>query len=251
MTPFEEASFPPEELQRVFNKTFAELATNRELQREAFGRENPSIEEIEKVVREIVERESKGQVFLNDKYQVIKRDNAPEPGCGWPDLVYLSIKRIDKQPIHDWRELQEIKNQPPRRCSEPVPSVGHQAARHLFPIWVHRPDGIRPKHRRIGESTAGERRQGMKNYKIRYSVEAWNKQPENFGEPVMKGVRPTNDKYGYCDQLFLVSIVETEDDKLSMLMMDSEAGGPPSKETLLMMKKLIEHHLAEHSGEEK
>lgn len=27
-----------------------------------------------------------------------------------PDLVHLSIKLIDKSPVHDWRHLQEIKN---------------------------------------------------------------------------------------------------------------------------------------------
>lgn len=28
----------------------------------------------------------------------------------WPGMSHLSIKRRDKEPIHDWRELQEIKN---------------------------------------------------------------------------------------------------------------------------------------------
>lgn len=50
------------------------------------------------------------EVYLNDTYQVnIKR-------IKWIDgiddkLVHISIKRIDKQPIHDWRDLQDIKNQ--------------------------------------------------------------------------------------------------------------------------------------------
>lgn len=50
------------------------------------------------------------QIFLNDKYQVSMRimhaDN-PE----FPDIIHLSIKRLDKEPIHDWRELQAIKNE--------------------------------------------------------------------------------------------------------------------------------------------
>ena len=58
-------------------------------------------------------------VFRNDLYQVQLRWE-PEtmklrrigPGRmqAMPDLVHVSIKLIDKSPIHDWRHLQEIKN---------------------------------------------------------------------------------------------------------------------------------------------
>jgi hypothetical protein len=44
-----------------------------------------------------------GEVFDNGKYQVIVR--AEQEGWEW-----LSIKRKDREVIHDWRELQEIKN---------------------------------------------------------------------------------------------------------------------------------------------
>lgn len=44
------------------------------------------------------------EVWMNDLYQVsVMR--------GTDKSVHLSIKRIDKEPIHDWRDLQEIKNQ--------------------------------------------------------------------------------------------------------------------------------------------
>lgn len=57
------------------------------------------------LMREAVE----GEFYLNDTYQVCKRTIAvPE---GWPEMVWLSIKRRDRDPIHDWRELQEIKDQ--------------------------------------------------------------------------------------------------------------------------------------------
>lgn len=49
-------------------------------------------------------------VFLSSEYQVVVRDLNPEEkrrGKWW----HLSIKRVDRQPIHDWRDLQEIKNQ--------------------------------------------------------------------------------------------------------------------------------------------
>lgn len=58
----------------------------------------------EKLVRE----ESSGEFWLNDKYQVRCRYlNGP----GAQPMAHLSIKRLDREPVHDWRELQEIKNQ--------------------------------------------------------------------------------------------------------------------------------------------
>ena len=56
------------------------------------------------------------RIFRNDRYQVLVTDCTPDlsvsppEGCGFPPLVWLSIKRIDREPIHDWRELQDIKN---------------------------------------------------------------------------------------------------------------------------------------------
>jgi hypothetical protein len=41
-------------------------------------------------------------VYVNDEYQV-------NMSCD-SNIIHLSIKRIDKEPIHDWRDLQEIKN---------------------------------------------------------------------------------------------------------------------------------------------
>lgn len=43
-------------------------------------------------------------VWLNDRYQVWRRD----AGHG---MIHLSIKRRDKKPVHDWRHLQQIKNE--------------------------------------------------------------------------------------------------------------------------------------------
>lgn len=46
--------------------------------------------------------------FINDKYQVnVKFDDETNQ---WQGLVWLSIKRHDKEAIHDWRDLQIIKN---------------------------------------------------------------------------------------------------------------------------------------------
>jgi hypothetical protein len=46
--------------------------------------------------------------FVNDLYQVNVKEIKDEDGRPW---MYLSIKRRDKKPIHDWRALQRIKNE--------------------------------------------------------------------------------------------------------------------------------------------
>ena len=87
MEPFEEAAFSEEALS-------VEHWISKGLTRE----------DAEKAVAGMV-----GQVFVNDLYQVHVRlwqwpDRSPA------DLWHLSIKRRDRETIHDWRELQEIKN---------------------------------------------------------------------------------------------------------------------------------------------
>jgi hypothetical protein len=51
------------------------------------------------------------KVFINDVYQVNIRECTSEEQWGFPPMVWLSIKRIDKSPMHDWRELWLIKNE--------------------------------------------------------------------------------------------------------------------------------------------
>jgi hypothetical protein len=48
-------------------------------------------------------------LWMNDVYQVDRRDCGPDPAEG--RMIWLSIKRIDKEPIHDWRDLQRIKSE--------------------------------------------------------------------------------------------------------------------------------------------
>jgi len=50
------------------------------------------------------------EIWINSYYQVcLKRILAP---TGWPcDMIHLSIKRLDKHPLHDWRHFQWIKNE--------------------------------------------------------------------------------------------------------------------------------------------
>ncbi len=59
------------------------------------------------------------KVWVNDQYQVAI-DMNPRHGFPGTKLWHLSIKRFDREPIHDWRDLQEIKN---RLCGENVEAI--------------------------------------------------------------------------------------------------------------------------------
>ena len=59
---------------------------------------NISIKDLELIYNET----KKDLVYINDEYQVNVK-NAK-------NYIHLSIKRIDKEPVHDWRDLQQIKN---------------------------------------------------------------------------------------------------------------------------------------------
>lgn len=61
-----------------------------------------------KMTREEVEasviEEEKQEIWMNDVYTVVKRP-------AQPGIIWLSIKRTDKEICRDWRDFQEIKNQ--------------------------------------------------------------------------------------------------------------------------------------------
>jgi len=66
---------------------------------------------------------SRDEIWFNNIYQVNVRkrtgpgsfDTFGEVFNGFPkengEVAWLSIKRLDKEPIHDWRDLQRIKNE--------------------------------------------------------------------------------------------------------------------------------------------
>lgn len=54
-------------------------------------------------VKKAFEVNDEEEIWLNSRYQVIIREET--------DFSHLSIKRHDKEPIHDWRDLQRIKNE--------------------------------------------------------------------------------------------------------------------------------------------
>jgi len=66
------------------------------------------------VTREIaaaqVERLRRQSVYMNDLYQVNAQVVAAPFGAVAGDVMWLSIKRRDRMPVHDWRDLQAVKN---------------------------------------------------------------------------------------------------------------------------------------------
>ena len=57
---------------------------------------------------QLVERNRREVVFRSSQWQVhvleVPGDN------GWPEMLHLNCRRTDREPCHDWRQLQMIKN---------------------------------------------------------------------------------------------------------------------------------------------
>lgn len=63
-------------------------------------------------IRAFMEQDCSIEAWMNRLYQVVVYPVHNLPGYeDWPTFVHLCIKRIDKNPVRDWRHLQRIKNQ--------------------------------------------------------------------------------------------------------------------------------------------
>ncbi len=60
--------------------------------------------------RKLWEMDTRSENYRNDTYHVMV-DKEDAHGFGDVAMWYLSIKRHDREPIMDWRDLQECKNQ--------------------------------------------------------------------------------------------------------------------------------------------
>lgn len=107
MTPFQRTYIPQREIDRVRAETLADFRRDPTAFRQRWGLPDEANEA--DVLAQIdgagIEDDA---VFSNDTYQVYVRQVRGE---GLPALVHLSVKRLDKQPIHDWRDLQRIKSE--------------------------------------------------------------------------------------------------------------------------------------------
>ena len=84
------------------------------------------------------------EIWTNDLYQV----NVDYDTFRFQRLTHLSIKRLDKKPIHDWRHLQQIKSEimgPEREALELYPAESRVVdAANQFHLWVLDEGGVIP-----------------------------------------------------------------------------------------------------------
>lgn len=102
MKPLEQAYYDPVEVEQNIQAYIQKWKDGMTELRQHFG---PTLVDAEKQIRAFFKQMGEEEmVFKNDVYQVAVRRVGDTN-------FHLSIKRIDRQPIHDWRDLQEIKNQ--------------------------------------------------------------------------------------------------------------------------------------------
>lgn len=103
-------------------------------------------EEREAMIRETWRRGFEGaRVYVNGAYQVWVKE---VPSLGdWPAMVHLSIRREDREPIRDWRELQQIKNAlvgPENEAVELFPSESRLLdTSNQYHLWVLKDTTVR------------------------------------------------------------------------------------------------------------
>lgn len=90
--------------------------------------------------------EGRAEVWLNDRYQVVSLPISFEEQGG-PRMLYLSVKRRDRSAVHDWRDLQRIKNQLAGEEAEAVELYPAESRlrdeANQYHLWCLMPPGAR------------------------------------------------------------------------------------------------------------
>lgn len=80
------------------------------------------------------------RIWINGLYEVWMRFMPSVDDPPWPAMIWLSIKRRDKAPIHDWRHLQRIKTEcvgPENEAVELYPAESRCVdMANQFHLWV-------------------------------------------------------------------------------------------------------------------
>ena len=103
------------EFRQVPSMTFQEAVTHireaniLETYKKQTGRDldMPDEEVIQLLARNLLQ----SKTYINNLYQVARRDPFPDEVSGQIGFIHLSIKRHDKKPIVNWNHLQRIKNE--------------------------------------------------------------------------------------------------------------------------------------------
>jgi hypothetical protein len=108
------------------------------------------------------------KMFVNSKYQVIVEEFSSPAFATKGTVTGLSIKRLDREPIRDWRDMQRIKNEltnPQREACELYPDerrlvdTANQSHLWVLPGDLHFPFGFT---RRLVADGCSENRTGAK-----------------------------------------------------------------------------------------
>lgn len=103
MTPFERAYVSKEHVEQQIATMFQQWKDGSKVLRDFIKTDDQNHARL--AIHEFLRKrhEEDSVIFKNDTYQVVVTKRG--------EWVHLSIKRNDKQPVHIWRDLQEIKNQ--------------------------------------------------------------------------------------------------------------------------------------------
>lgn len=101
------ASVPKEQVEDKIRWMINAWKDGNALVRQSFPTESEA--EAADLIREYHLNQLLDPIYINNKYQVQVREvEKADPAAS--GMVWLSIKRIDRNPLHDWRAIQEIKN---------------------------------------------------------------------------------------------------------------------------------------------
>lgn len=136
MKPLHRTKLPQSEVDRVAAETWQRWESGHAEVRKCLGEDRA---QALSNLRDVVLRAAEGDVFINDLYQVLRKEL---PG-GW---LHLSIKRLDKESCHDWRHFQQIKDEvagPMREAVELYPAFDRVVdMANQYHLWVA-PEGFR------------------------------------------------------------------------------------------------------------
>lgn len=104
MQKLKKSTVPKEEQQTVIEDMYRQWQEKEDPVWSIMKDVTSPIEAQSKIHQLVMEEYTHAEVYLNDTYQVAKY---PEKD----GTIHLSIKRIDREPVTDWRDKQAIKNQ--------------------------------------------------------------------------------------------------------------------------------------------
>jgi len=91
-------------------------------------------------------------IWRSEHYQVAL-DYEPKHGFKGMKLLHISVKRLDKEPIHDWRDLQAIKNRfagDEAEALELYPAESRKVdSANQFHLWAFLRDEKRKRHPKV------------------------------------------------------------------------------------------------------